>query len=347
MKFAFFTHLPWPEGREASRIIAETTEQVQYAEELGFCSAWLAEHHFTRYCIGASSLIIATHLAAHTKTIRLGTAVLVSPLHNPLRLAEDTATLDLVSGGRLDVGFGRGSGSGYEYRGYNVDPEESQQRFQESVRMIEGLWTTPDFSFDGRHFQASRANLVPTPLQEPHPPIYLAATRNPVTLDFVVGTGHTLCIAVVQDTADALDLCRRFVEKSAEAGGNVSKSDIPFFRYFYVAETEEQAAADTRDKLDWVIDIMQWRNNIEEGSEVYQRMSDWRRARRQLPLSYEYLAENRAIIGTPEQCVAKINALREEGIDYFGCNFDFGGMEHDKVMRSMKLFAEEVAPRLG
>ena len=347
MKFAFFTHLPWPEGREAAEIIAETTEQVQYAEELGFHSAWLAEHHFTRYCIGASSLIIATHLAARTKTIRLGTAVLVSPLHNPLRLAEDTATLDLVSGGRLDVGFGRGSGSGYEYRGYNIDPEESQQRFQESVRMIEGLWTTPDFTFDGQHFQASHANLVPTPVQEPHPPIYLAATRNPVTLDFVVSTGHCLCIAVVQDTAEALDLCQRFVEMSAEAGANIPKSEIPFFRYFYVAESEEQALADTRDKLDWVIDIMQWRNNIEEGSEVYQRMADWRRSRQQLPLTYEYLSDNRAIIGTPEQCAAKINGLRAEGIEYFGCNFDFGGMEHEKVMRSMRLFADEVMPRLA
>jgi alkanesulfonate monooxygenase SsuD/methylene tetrahydromethanopterin reductase-like flavin-dependent oxidoreductase (luciferase family) len=137
MKFAFFTHLPWPEEREPEQIIAETTEQVQYAEELGFYSAWLAEHHFTRYSIGSSSLIIATHLAARTKKIRVGTAVLVSPLHNPLRLAEDTATLDLVSGGRLDVGFGRGT-SGYEYRGYSVNPQESQGRFQESIKNYPG-----------------------------------------------------------------------------------------------------------------------------------------------------------------------------------------------------------------
>ena len=131
MKFAFFTHVPWPEGTDPGQIIAQTTEQVQYAEELGFCSAWLAEHHFTRYSMVCSSLILATHLAAHTRRIRLGTAVLVSPLHNPLRLAEDAAMVDLVSGGRLDVGFGRGT-SGYEYHGYNIDPQESQERFQDS-----------------------------------------------------------------------------------------------------------------------------------------------------------------------------------------------------------------------
>jgi alkanesulfonate monooxygenase SsuD/methylene tetrahydromethanopterin reductase-like flavin-dependent oxidoreductase (luciferase family) len=347
MKFAYFTHLPWPEGRTAARIIADTTEQVEYAEALGFHSAWLAEHHFTRYSIGSSSLIIATHLAAHTRRIRLGTAVLVSPLHNPLRLAEDTATLDLISGGRLDVGFGRGSGSGYEYHGYNIDPAESQARFQDSIRMIRGLWTTPDFTFESRYFQARHANLVPMPVQQPHPPVYIAATRTPTTLEFAVSTGFPLCIAVVQDTDEALDLCQRFVEKSAESGFNVPKSQIPFFRYFYVAGTAEQAINDTRDRLDWVADIMQWRNSISQGSEVHQHLSDWRRSRRQLPLGYEYLAEKRAIIGTPDQCVARINLLREQGIDYFGCNFDFGGMEHHKVLDSMKLFAEEVMPRLG
>ena len=118
MKFGFFTHMPWPEDTSPDRIIGNTTEQIQYAESLGFYSAWLAEHHFTRYCMGASTLVIAANLAAHTKSIRLGTAVLVSPLHNPLRLAEDIATLDLLSAGRVDVGFGRGSG-GYEYHGYN------------------------------------------------------------------------------------------------------------------------------------------------------------------------------------------------------------------------------------
>jgi alkanesulfonate monooxygenase SsuD/methylene tetrahydromethanopterin reductase-like flavin-dependent oxidoreductase (luciferase family) len=346
MKFAYFTHLPWPEERRPEQIISETTEQVQYAEELGFHSAWLAEHHFTRYSIGSSSLIMATHLAARTKKIRVGTAVLVSPLHNPLRLAEDTATHDLISGGRLDVGFGRGT-SGYEYHGYNVDPEESQDRFQESIKIIQGLWTTPDFTFEGKHFQVSHANLVPLPVQQPHPPIYIAATRTPTTLDFAVSTGHALCIAVVQDTADALDLCQRFVDLSKEAGFNVPKARIPFFRYFYVAESEEQAVKDTKGKLNWVIDIMQWRRFINKGSEVYQRMADWRRTRTELPLSYEYLRENRAVIGTPDQCAARIKEFQEQGIDYFGCNFDFGGMEHEKVLHSMELFAREVMPRLS
>jgi alkanesulfonate monooxygenase SsuD/methylene tetrahydromethanopterin reductase-like flavin-dependent oxidoreductase (luciferase family) len=346
MKFAFFTHVPWPEGTDPADIIAQTTEQIQYAEDLGFCSAWLAEHHFTRYSMVCSSLILATHLAARTKTIRIGTAVLVSPLHNPLRLAEDTAMVDLVSGGRLDVGFGRGT-SGYEYYGYNVDPEESQERFQESIKIVQGLWTTPAFSYESRFNKLDQINLVPPPVQKPHPPIYMAATRTLTTLEFLISTGHNLCIAVVQDTADALDLCQRFVAMSKAAGANRPMSEIPFFRYFYVAETEEQARRDTAARLNWVIDIMQWRRFIPKGSEVYQRMDDWRRTRTQLPASYDTLAQTRAIVGTPEQCVAKIQELRRHGIEYFGCNFDFGGMDHHKVLRSMALFAKEVMPCLN
>ena len=346
MKFAFFTHVPWPEGTEPARIIAETTEQIQYAEELGFVSAWLAEHHFTRYSMVPSSLILATHIAAHTRKIRVGTAVLVSPLHNPLRLAEDAAMLDVTSGGRLDVGFGRGSG-GYEYAGYGLDPAESAERFQDSIKIVQGLWTTPGFSYESRFNRLRDINLAPPPLQKPHPPIYIAATRTPATLEFLVATGHNLCIAVVQDTAAALDLCQRFVELSAAAGHHRPMAEIPFFRYFYVAETAEQARRDTEARINWVADIMQWRRQIDSGSEVYQRMDDWRRQREQLPESYDYLAVNRAVIGDPDQCVAQIRALQAQGVDYFGCNFDFGGMSRDKVLRSMELFRREVMPRLG
>ncbi|MBM3223361.1 MAG: LLM class flavin-dependent oxidoreductase, partial [Candidatus Tectomicrobia bacterium] len=135
MQFALFSHVPWPEGVDPYRVMSDTTEQVQYGEELGFHGAWFAEHHFSRYGLGSSSLVLAAHIAARTSTIRLGTAVLVPPLHHPIRLAEDIAMLDLTSGGRLDIGFGRGS-AGYEYHGYNLDRQESQARFQETIRIV-------------------------------------------------------------------------------------------------------------------------------------------------------------------------------------------------------------------
>ena len=343
MKFGLFSHLPWPEGTTPSQVIHEATEQLCLAEETGYYSSWFAEHHFSRYGIGSSSLVVLSNLAAQTKTIRLGTAVLVPPLHHPVHLAEDAATLDVVSGGRLDVGFGRGTAN-YEYTGYNVDPSESQERFQETISIVEGLWTTPDFNYEGKYFNVNQANLVPPPVQEPHPPIYIAATRTFATLQYVVSTGHPLICGVVLNHDDGLDLCNRFVAMSEEAGYYIPISAIPFFRYLHVAETEIEARKNAEPAISWTMDMTDWRRSIRLGSEVNQRLENFRKTRTSVPPTYDYLAEKRAIIGTPEQCITAIREFQQQGIEYFGCNFDFGGMPHETVMRSMKLFAEEVMP---
>ena len=337
MKFATFTHLPWPEDNRPGEMYEDHTQQVILAEELGFHSAWIAEHHFTRYGLASAPLVVATNIMARTSKIRIGT---------PVRLAEEISVLDVLSGGRVDVGFGRG-GPGYEFRGYNVDHSESQERFQEGIRICQGLWTTPGFSYEGKYIQLDQTNLVPPPIQQPHPPIYIAATRTPETLEYAVSTGHPTIVGNVQDTDDALDLCRRFTEMSKESGHNVPMSAIPFFRYLHVAETEAEARENAKGPLNWVLDILQWRRTFQQGSEVYEHLEDWRRDRTDLPVSYDHLFENRAVIGTPEQCLAKILELKDAGIEFFGGNFAFGGMENRKVRRSMELFAEKVMPHLG
>ena len=346
MNFALFTHVPWPEGGSPARLFAETIEQAALAEEIGFRSVWIAEHHFSRYSLGSSSLVLAAAIAARTQRIRLGTGVLIPTLHNPIRLAEDTATLDCVSGGRLDVGFGRGT-FGYEYGGFGIDERESQARFQESVAIIQGLWTTPEFSHSGEFYQLNKLNLAPPPHQTPHPPIYIAASYTQETLDFLIRGGHKLCIAVVQDTQKSLELCQRYLSRAADAGVSASLADAPFFRYFYVAETEERARQDTQAHINWILDIMQWRRAFKESSEIPYRIADWRRERADMPLGYDYILDNRAFIGTPDHVSAQIAALRAQGIEYFGCNFAMGGIPHEKVLRSMRLFTDEVMPRFA
>ena len=217
MKFALITHLPWPEDTNARSIVEQTIEDVALGEALGFHSAWLAEHHFTRYGIGSSVLVFASAIAARTSKIRLGTAVIVPPLHNPIRLAEDTATLDLISDGRLDAGFGRGA-SKSEFTPYGVDHSDTQASFQESVNMIRGMWTTPEYTHEGNHYAVHSANLVPQPVQRPHPPIYIAATRTPETLEFAVNNGFPTMIGLTVDTGPAIELCHRYEAMSAEAG---------------------------------------------------------------------------------------------------------------------------------
>ena len=140
MKYALFTHVPWPQNTDAAKLLSYAADEVVLAEELGFSSAWIAEHHFTRYGVGSSAMVIAAYIAGRTERIRLGTGVLIPTLHNPIRLAEDTATMDAISGGRLDVGFGRGV-YGYEYSGFGVDPDTSQENFKESVNIIDCYYT--------------------------------------------------------------------------------------------------------------------------------------------------------------------------------------------------------------
>ena len=344
MDFALFSHIPWPEQYTPKGLYSDLTEQANAGEELGFKAIWLAEHHFTRYGLGASSLIIASNIAARTQSIRLGTAVLIPPLHHPVRLAEDTATLDVLSDGRLDVGFGRGAASS-EYANFGIDHEESQARYRETIEMVEALWTTPDYTYKGKFNAAQHVNLVPTPLQDPHPPVFVAATRSPESLDFVASTGRRLIVGVVLNTDDAVDLMGRFLQLSSDAGHNVSASDVPFFRYFYVAETEEQAHRDAREALNWTLDLNTWRREFKVGSEVYEPMAEYLSRRTELPPSYEYLAENRAFIGSPDQVAAKIQALHDAGVRYFGCNFAFGGLDQSKQLKSMELFAKEVMTR--
>lgn len=345
MQFMLFSHLPWPEGKEPSQVYEEAIEQIQYAERLGFISAWLAEHHFSRYGLGSSQLMLLAKVAGLTKRIRLGTAVLVPPLHHPIRLAEDIAMLDQLSGGRVELGFGRGA-AGFEYVGYGVSHAESQARFQETIKIVEGLLTRPDFSYQGQFHELHHVNLVPLPVQRPHPPIYIAATRTPATLEFVADSGHPIIIGVVLDHTDALDLCRRFLTQARVAGHETSISSIPYFRYLYVAESTAAARRDSRAAMEWTQDMIQWRGVIKSGSEVYQQIEDFRATRTTTPPSFEHIAERRAFFGTPDEIVQQLRALRDQGIESFGCNFAFGTMPHDKVMRSMELFAREVMPKL-
>lgn len=347
MKYATFTHVPWPEGTDSAKLLSRAADEAVLAEELGFASAWIAEHHFTRYGVGSSALSLASFIAARTERIRLGTGVLIPTLHNPIRLAEDAATVDALSGGRLDVGFGRGV-YGYEYGGFGVDPATSQSHFRESVDVIRGLWTQPELTHRGAFYDLNKVSLAPPPVQKPHPPIHIAATRSPETLEYCVSHGHNLCIAVVMDTAPALDLLDRFAAKSAESGANRPASEVPFFRYLYVAETMERARLDTAAHLEWILDMLLWRGRFADGgSEVHHKIDEWRKTRTETPATLDYVHEKRAIIGDPDYCIQRIEELKRRGVRYLGANFAMGGLSHRKVTDSMRLFAKEVMPAVG
>src|SRR5258708_36836383 len=153
---------------------ADQLAQTRRAEELGYDEIWLTEHHFAEDGYSPAILPIASAIAAVTKRIRIGTYLVLLPLHNAVRVAEDAATVDIISNGRFDLGLGQGYAPG-EFAAYGVDRKTRAGRLEEGIEVIRGAWTTDDFSFDGRHYKLKNLRLMPRPVQTPHPPLWIGA----------------------------------------------------------------------------------------------------------------------------------------------------------------------------
>ena len=151
---------------------------ITHAEELGYDSIWLTEHHFADDGYSPSIIPLAAAVAAQTERVRIGFNLLLLPLHNAIRVAEDIATLDVLSGGRIDVGLGQGYAR-HEFAGYGIDRGERLGRFREGLDVLEGLWTNDTFSYEGEHYQIDGARLIPKPVQQPMPPLWIGATSQP------------------------------------------------------------------------------------------------------------------------------------------------------------------------
>ena len=347
MKFALFILASWTEkdAKAQSRIYGEAVEQIQYAEELGFESVWIAEHHSSRYGIFPSLMPIVSYIAARTKNIRIGTGVSVLPFHNPILLAEESAMVDVLSNGRLEFGVGRGSAI-YEYGNFDIDFGSRDLRFQEVLDIILGLWTTTRFTYHGEFYNVNDLTLAPSPLQQPHPPVFLAVSRTAASVDVAVSRDLPILTSFSTPEADNLGLFTLYEERCAAAGKAPNLDRMPYFRFVHLAEDEKEAKEYPRESLTWVRDLGGYRRTLTHGEEINVDLGHWRRTRQVDPPSYESELETTTYFGTPEECVHRIRKLQKEHhIGYFGASMSFGSMEHAKVMRSMELFAKEVMPK--
>ena len=184
MRFGFFDQLPRADWQSESQRYQDILAQIELGDELGFDTAWLGELHFIpSFSCLASPLMILAAAAQRTKRIRLGTAVTLLPLHNPVKMAEDAATLDVLSDGRLEFGVGRGATPVY-FAGYNVPQEESRERFEESLEIILRAWTSERLSYEGKYFRVQDVRLLLSRCRNPirrfgSPPTVLILLRLP------------------------------------------------------------------------------------------------------------------------------------------------------------------------
>jgi alkanesulfonate monooxygenase SsuD/methylene tetrahydromethanopterin reductase-like flavin-dependent oxidoreductase (luciferase family) len=373
MEFGVFHQFPSLPGRSDADTFAEAFGQIDAAEELGLDVIWLSELHFDpQRSVLSAPLSIASAIAARTRRIKIGTAVQVLPLCHPLRLAEEGATVDQISRGRLIFGVGR-SGLPRTYEDYGVSYAESRDRFAEVLEIVEQAWSQPAVNYDGKYYSFHNIAVTPKPYQQPYPPIRIAAASPdtypavgarglPILINARLGTFSEFAPAVREyreaykaayinprlgSFSEFAPAVREYRE-AYEAAGHPGKGQVYLRVPTYLAESEESARAEVQESLMHFIreasarlkDSMSRSGTraIESRAQRLQRLEN---------LSYDEALQGQVLIGTPASVVERLRDLQDElGLDGILAELNTGGLiPHIKVMFAMRLLCTEVMPR--
>jgi alkanesulfonate monooxygenase SsuD/methylene tetrahydromethanopterin reductase-like flavin-dependent oxidoreductase (luciferase family) len=344
-----FHEFPSLPGRSEGEAFDEALEQVDAAERLGLDVMWLAELHFEpRRSVLSAPLSIASAIAARTRQMKIGIAVQVLPLCHPLRLAEEAATVDQLSHGRLIFGVGR-SGVAQTYEAYGVSYAESRDRFREILDIIERAWTKPSFSYEGKYHRFKDVAVVPKPYQKPLPPIRIAAST-PDTFP-AIGRRGAAIFASVRHTAWS-DLAKQIqsYHEAWEEAGHPGRGQVFVSAPAYLAQTEERARSEPKDSI--MHFYHEQANLLEGAAKLVDPETAARRMRRvdQLRnLDYDEAVRTNALIGTPAMIAKQLSMLRQEiGLSGILAELNCGGLiPHQKVLTAMQLLCREVKPRFA
>jgi alkanesulfonate monooxygenase SsuD/methylene tetrahydromethanopterin reductase-like flavin-dependent oxidoreductase (luciferase family) len=351
VRFATYYFLQAPPGRADADILREEVDQMVLSEELGFDSIWLTEHHYADYGLSSAPGVLLATVAARTERIRLAIAVYVIPFHHPLRLAEETATLDILSGGRLTVGLGRGNRP-MEFYGHGVPQQQSRSRMEEGVEVLLQAWTRGRVEFQGEHWSIHNVPVYPKPLQKPHPPLAFAVT-SAETIAWTARNGFgMLSSGLGTPLPETLKNRDAYVEGLVENQYTEAQIDQLLARWVvtkhvYVAPTDAEARAEAHAPEMWYRDAFIRSLSPDGLSGLHASVYDNAKAmiERLRSQTWEDLLESALIVGSPDSVAGKVAELEQAGVGELACWMNFGGLPLDKVHRSMRLFAEEVMPR--
>jgi alkanesulfonate monooxygenase SsuD/methylene tetrahydromethanopterin reductase-like flavin-dependent oxidoreductase (luciferase family) len=346
MEFGMFHEFPSLPGRTESEAFDEAMEQVDAAERLGLDAMWLAELHFEpRRSVLSAPLSIASAIAARTRRMKIGIAVQVLPLCHPLRLAEEAATVDQLSHGRLIFGVGR-SGVAQTYEAYGVSYAESRERFREILDIVEQAWTKPSFSYGGKYHSFNEVAVVPKPYQKPTPPIRIAAST-PDTFPAIGRRGAAIFASVRHTTwSDLAKQIQSYHDAWVEAG-HPGRGQVFVSAPTYLAETEERARSEPKESITHF--YREQANLLEGAARLVDAETAARRMRRvdQLrSLRYEDGLRDHALVGTPDTIAERLKRLQQEvGLSGILAELNCGGLiPHRQVLSAMQLLCNEVKP---
>jgi alkanesulfonate monooxygenase SsuD/methylene tetrahydromethanopterin reductase-like flavin-dependent oxidoreductase (luciferase family) len=342
-EFGLFTEFSQAPGVSEAVAFQEAMTEVATAEACGFDAVWLAEIHFQKdRSLLSAPLAVAAAIAGRTRRVKLGIAVQVLPLSHPLHIAEDVATIDHLSGGRIDFGVGR-SGLPAHYEGFNVPYTESRDRFLETLEVITKAWTQERFTHQGKYFEFRDVCLIPKPYQKPHPPIRIAATTQD-TYPMVGRMGYPIFLAVRTSPISELTAWVGAYHAAWKAAGHPGRGEVGVIVPVYVAETARAAREEPEASA------MHFYRSI--GEALTKSRTTTMRAEagnRLVDITYDEVLRDFAVYGTPEAVADRLLELRETlGYSTLSVWMNSGGrMPHERVVKSMRLFAERVMPRLG
>jgi alkanesulfonate monooxygenase SsuD/methylene tetrahydromethanopterin reductase-like flavin-dependent oxidoreductase (luciferase family) len=341
MNFGMFTEFHMRDGKTQADAFDEHFQAVELAEELGFNSVWLAEYHFSPdRSVLSSPLMIASAIAARTKRITIGQAVVVVPLANPLRLAEEVATLDHISKGRLEFGLGRSALTQF-YQGYNMDYGETRDRLFEGLEVVMKAWKNETFSHAGEYWTFNNVTVVPKPYQKPHPLTRVAALSAD-TFPLIGSMGYPTFLLSGRGI-DYLDEQMKEYRRAYKEAGHTGPDDVLLRIPAYVAETAEQARSEPEHST---LHQQAYNARVLAGFQVTEEARQQARARS--AVSYDEMIEQRLVFGTPEAVVDRLQEYKERlGLSGFILEVNHGGqIPNERVANSMKLLAERVFPKI-
>ena len=339
MKFAIYAMPTYDPslGLTQGEFLRKTVDQFVAAEALGFDSVWVNEHHFHSYGGLLPSLPVAlAALSQRTTRVRLGTSVVVLPLHQPLALAEEMAMVDLLSNGRLELGIGRGFVE-HDYQVMGVDYTGAQDRLKESIDVVRKGWSGETFTHHGRHYNFDDVQVWPRPEQQPHPPVWLAVAGNPASLEYAASEGFGVITTGHSRPPEKTAPLARHYRDAWRVAGHDRPADLAVHYHCVVAESRAEAL-----------------RLAEAGLHEHNRQNHATRSlgkanpgpEPEHPSVEELMEQGRIIAGTPEECAGILRrAGAEIGATEVHCMFQFGAIDFEQAQRSLELFAREVMPR--
>ena len=346
MRFGHFFYPMKFDDSHDDQAIQECLAEAELVEELGFDAIWLAEHYFTGECVYGDPLVFASALAVKTKRVDLGFGILELPLHNPVRVATQTALLDNLCQGRLIVGTAKGSNyNAFEYIGFGTNPALGLEQMEEAEELMVTAWTTDNVEFKGKHYQASFPSVRPRPYQKPHPRLARACLNNE-SIQAMARLGRPVLLRGRSTNSTAASI-RLYRDTMAEAGFDEEAIErnldqIWVWREMHLAETDEEALGEFLSAQHVAFTkIQEYRTRWNPAEYPMERQAP--------PMGPEGYAakpdpdapEN--VIGSPKRVAEQLAQMRDAGIRNLMLT-NRGLMSPEKTNTSLKLFSEQVMP---